>query len=47
MSTKHRLIIGNCVDMREIPDESIHLVVTSPLYFNAPFDYKELFKFID
>jgi site-specific DNA-methyltransferase (adenine-specific) len=30
--------------MEEIPDESIHLVVTSPPYFNAPFDYKGVFK---
>jgi site-specific DNA-methyltransferase (adenine-specific) len=30
--------------MEEIEDESVHLMVTSPLYFNAPFDYKELFK---
>jgi len=30
--------------MGEIPDSSIHLVVTSPPYFNAPFDYKGLFK---
>jgi site-specific DNA-methyltransferase (adenine-specific) len=32
------------MDMHEIPDNSIHLVVTSPPYFNAPFDYKGLFK---
>ncbi len=32
------------MDMHEIPDKSIHLVVTSPPYFNAPFDYKGLFK---
>jgi len=32
------------MDMHEIPDETIHLVVTSPPYFNAPFDYKDLFK---
>lgn len=44
MATHHKLIIGNCMDMREITDESIHLVVTSPPYFNAPFDYKDLFK---
>lgn len=44
MGTHHKLIIGNCMDMSEIPDESIHLVVTSPPYFNAPFDYKDLFK---
>jgi site-specific DNA-methyltransferase (adenine-specific) len=30
--------------MEEISDESIHLMVTSPPYFNAPFDYKGLFK---
>ena len=44
MATHHKLIIGNCVDMKEIPDESVHLMVTSPPYFNAPFDYKDLFK---
>jgi len=32
------------MSMREIPDESIHLMITSPPYFNAPFDYKGLFK---
>jgi site-specific DNA-methyltransferase (adenine-specific) len=30
--------------MEEIPDGSVHLMVTSPPYFNAPFDYKGLFK---
>ena len=30
--------------MREISDESIHLMITSPPYFNAPFDYPDLFK---
>ena len=44
MKTFHKLIIGNCMDMHEIPDASVHLVVTSPPYFNAPFDYKGLFK---
>jgi DNA modification methylase len=29
--------------MGEIQDNSVHLVVTSPPYFNAPFDYPELF----
>jgi len=33
--------------MQEIPDESVHLMVTSPPYFNAPFDYKGLFKNYD
>jgi site-specific DNA-methyltransferase (adenine-specific) len=32
------------MSMAEIPDESVHLMVTSPPYFNAPFDYKGLFK---
>jgi len=42
--THHKLIIGNCMSMEEIQDESVHLMVTSPPYFNAPFDYKGLFK---
>jgi len=45
--TYHKLIIGNCMSMEEIPDESIHLMVTSPPYFNAPFDYKGVFKNYD
>jgi len=30
--------------MKEIPDESIHLMVTSPPYYNAPFDYPDMFQ---
>lgn len=44
MATHHKLIIGDSSEMPEIPDKSIHLVVTSPPYFNAPFDYKDFFK---
>lgn len=44
MATHHKLIIGNCMNMEEIPDRSVHLIVTSPPYFNAPFDYEGLFK---
>ncbi len=44
MGTIHKLIIGNSTSMKEIPDNSVHLMVTSPPYFNAPFDYKGLFK---
>ncbi len=47
MATIHKLIIGNCMSMEEIPDESCHLMITSPPYFNAPFDYKGLFKNYD
>jgi site-specific DNA-methyltransferase (adenine-specific) len=43
-ATHHKLIIGNCMSMAEIPDKSVHLMITSPPYFNAPFDYKGLFK---
>lgn len=32
------------MSMGEIPDNSVHLIVTSPPYFNAPFDYKDLFN---
>lgn len=44
MSTIHKLIFGDCTNMKEILNESVHLMVTSPPYFNAPFDYKGLFK---
>ena len=47
MPTHHKLILGNSISMEEIPDESVHLMVTSPPYFNAPFDYKGLFKNYD
>ncbi|MCR8433885.1 MAG: site-specific DNA-methyltransferase [Crenarchaeota archaeon] len=33
--------------MSEIPDGSIHLMVTSPPYYNAPFDYPDLFESYD
>ncbi|PJA98460.1 MAG: site-specific DNA-methyltransferase [Ignavibacteriales bacterium CG_4_9_14_3_um_filter_30_11] len=43
MATKHKLIFGNCMEMGEIADGSIHFAITSPPYFNAPFDYDGLF----
>ena len=33
--------------MKELSDGSVHLMVTSPPYFNAPFDYPDLFKDYD
>lgn len=42
--TKHTIIFGDCRNMKEVPSNSIHLMVTSPPYFNAPFDYPDLFK---
>lgn len=47
MGTHHLLIIGSATNMREIDDESVHLMITSPPYFNAPFDYKGLFSSYD
>jgi DNA modification methylase len=44
MNTKHKVIFGNCMSMAELSDKSIHFIVTSPPYFNAPFDYKGLFE---
>ena len=44
METHHKLIFGNSMSMIEIPDESIHLIITSPPYFNAPFDCRGLFN---
>lgn len=39
----HKIIFGDCRKMEEI-QEPVHLVITSPPYFNAPFDYPGLFK---
>ena len=35
------------MSMAELSDQSIHFIVTSPPYFNAPFDYKGLFENYD
>jgi DNA modification methylase len=43
MKTLHKLIFGDSERMVELQDGSVHLVVTSPPYFNAPFDYPDLF----
>ncbi len=47
MGTVHHVVFGDCRKMREIDDESVQLVVTSPPYYNAPFDYPNLFKDYD
>ena len=33
MQTHHRIITGDSRCMAEVPDESVHLVVTSPPYW--------------
>ncbi len=44
MNIRHKIIFGNCMSMEELEDRSIHFIVTSPPYFNAPFDYDGLFE---
>lgn len=39
-----KVIFGNSKEMKELCDNSIHLVVTSPPYYNAPFDFPGLFR---
>ncbi len=45
--TWQKIIFGDCRDIHEVQSSSIHLVVTSPPYYNAPFDYPDLFKSYD
>jgi len=33
MTTHHKIVIGDSRQMKEIPDESVHLVITSPPYW--------------
>ena len=40
----NKIIFGDSQNMSELPDSSVHLVVTSPPYFNAPFDYPDMFE---
>lgn len=44
---ENKIIFGDCQKMNELEDNSIHLVITSPPYFNAPFDYPDLFESYD
>ena len=46
-STTHKIIFGDARRMNELDNESIQLVVTSPPYYNAPFDFPGLFKDYD
>lgn len=47
IETIHKIIFGDARDMHELGSNSVQLVVTSPPYFNAPFDYPGLFKSYD
>jgi len=41
-----KVVFGSSEDMRELRDGSIALVVTSPLYYNAPFNFPNLFTMV-
>lgn len=45
--TMHKIILKDSREMHDIRDRSVHMVVTSPPYFNAPFDYRDHFKSYD
>ena len=40
MNTNHKIILGDARNMKEVPGESVHLVVTSPPYWQLK-DYGE------
>lgn len=44
MNDRDLVIIGDSTNMKELDEGEIQLVVTSPPYFNAPFDYKEFYS---
>lgn len=43
MKTWHKIIIGDSRWMKEVQDESVHLIITSPLYWQLK-DYDVKFK---
>jgi len=42
--TKHHIIFGDSSEMENVASGSVQLVIGSPPYFNAPFDYPGSFK---
>jgi DNA modification methylase len=44
---QYRVYFGSAEDLSEIKDGEVSLVVSSPPYFNAPFDYPDLFSSYD
>lgn len=42
-----KIIFGDSRSMKEVSGNSVHLVVTSPPYYNAPFDFPGLFRDYD
>ena len=44
---KYEVYFGNASKLDEVEDGTVSLVVTSPPYYNAPFDYEGLFEDYD
>lgn len=42
-----KIIFGDSSNMREVQDNSIGLVITSPPYYNTPYDFPDLFPSYD
>ena len=41
MKPRHKIIIGDSRRMKEVPDESVHLIITSPPYWQLK-DYSNV-----
>lgn len=44
MNNRDLVIIGDSTNMKELENGDVQLVVTSPPYFNAPFDYEGFYS---
>ena len=44
---RYEVYFGNASNLEEVEDGTVSLVVTSPPYYNAPFDYEGMFKDYD
>jgi len=42
-----KIVFGSSENMKEVSSSSVHLVVMSPPYYNAPFDFPNLFSSYD
>ncbi len=44
INNDYRVYFGSAANLEELKDGEISLVVSSPPYYNAPFDYEDLFE---
>jgi site-specific DNA-methyltransferase (adenine-specific) len=47
LSFYNKLYLGSACDMKEIPNNSVHLIMTSPPYFEARMDYQKEIQTLD